>query len=191
MAIIVSNEIDRQPKMPKATRTANTMEVGLAVLGEIKVDNDVDRLDIDASCEEVGCDEVPCSAISEFVKDPVAVGLLHLGVNVIARVSKLCDLLSEKLNTIHRIAKDDTLVDLKLGEKCVETMNLLALFDIRIELGDTAKRQFVHKIDTVRIRDKLLTEAFHSHRKCSAKQTDLVVGVAAADDLFQHWLKLR
>jgi len=44
----------------------------------------------------------------------VAVALHHLGMDVEARVSQLGDLLGQQLHTIHRVAEDDGLVDLKL-----------------------------------------------------------------------------
>lgn len=37
-------------------------------------------------------------AVAEFVEDAVAVGLLHLGVDVEARVAQLRDLLGEELH---------------------------------------------------------------------------------------------
>lgn len=57
---------------------------------------------------------MPRSALAKLVEDAVAVRLLHLGVNVEARIAKLCNLFGQKLDTIHRIAEDDGLVDLKL-----------------------------------------------------------------------------
>ena len=48
------------------------------------------------------------------MEDAVAVRLLHLGVNVEARIAELCNLFGQKLDPVHRIAEDDRLVDLKL-----------------------------------------------------------------------------
>ena len=41
--------------------------------------------------------------------------LLHLGVDVEARVAELRDLLREELHAVHRVAEDDGLVDLQLS----------------------------------------------------------------------------
>lgn len=57
---------------------------GWSHLGEVKVDDDVDGLDVDAPGEEVGRHEVLASALSELVEDLVAVVLRHLGVDVVA-----------------------------------------------------------------------------------------------------------
>ena len=48
------------------------------------------------------------------MENAVAVALHHLGMDVEARVSQLGDLLGQQLHTIHRVAEDDGLVDLKL-----------------------------------------------------------------------------
>ena len=58
------------------------MKVGLRVLREIEVDDDVYGLNIDTASEEVRADEVAADAVTEVVEDAVAVGLQHLGVRV-------------------------------------------------------------------------------------------------------------
>jgi hypothetical protein len=50
------------------------------------------------------------------VENPVPVVLKHLGVRVETRVAKLSDLLGEEFDAVGRVAEDDGLVDLKLGE---------------------------------------------------------------------------
>ena len=68
--------------MSKAARAANTMEVGLRVLWEIKVDDNIYGLNIDTTCEEIGADEVAADTITEIVKDAVTVRLEHFGMAV-------------------------------------------------------------------------------------------------------------
>lgn len=55
----------------------------------------------------------------------IPVTLSHLGMNVKATETKLCDLLGQKLNTLCRVTKDDGLVDLELGKEGVQTVNFL------------------------------------------------------------------
>lgn len=46
------------------------------------------------------------SAVAELVEDAVAVGLLHLGVDVEARVAQLRDLLRQKLHPcVHTVGR--------------------------------------------------------------------------------------
>jgi hypothetical protein len=98
-------------------------------------------------------------AVTKFVKDTISVGLLHLGMYVVARVPEFRNFLCKQFNSINRVAKDDTLIDFKFGKECVEAMYLLSFFDISVKLGDTAKCEFVHEIDTVRVRDELLAKS--------------------------------
>jgi hypothetical protein len=47
--VIVGNEVDCQSKMSESATASDTMKVGFTVFGEVEVDDDVDRLDIDTS----------------------------------------------------------------------------------------------------------------------------------------------
>lgn len=81
---------------------------------EVEVDADVDGLDVNASCEQVGADQVASRAVAEFVEHSVPMRLQHLRVDVQARVAELRDLLRQQLHTAHRVAENDGLVDLQL-----------------------------------------------------------------------------
>lgn len=78
--ILVRNQVDGQTQVTKATATTDTMKIGFGVFGEIKVDNDVDGLDIDTTGQQVGADEVSADTVPEIVENSVAVGLKHLCV---------------------------------------------------------------------------------------------------------------
>ena len=39
---------------------------------------------VEISGGRTGSDEMPCCSVAEFMKDTVAIGLLHLGVDVVA-----------------------------------------------------------------------------------------------------------
>ena len=60
--------------------------------------------------------KVSVLSITEVMEDLVSVGLCHAGVDKEAGVPQLCDLLGQQLHSLHRVAKDDALVDLKLCE---------------------------------------------------------------------------
>lgn len=77
--------------------------------------------------------------VAELVEDAVTVGLLHLGMDVVTRVSQFGDLLGEELHAVDGVAEDDGLVDLQLGEEGVEAVDLLPFFNVGIELGDTTE----------------------------------------------------
>lgn len=90
------------------------MQISLAVLREIKVDHHIDSLDIDTAREEVRADEVAANAITEVVEDTIAVRLEHFRMGVEARITELCDLFGQELDSVGRVTEDDRLINLKL-----------------------------------------------------------------------------
>ena len=81
-AIIVGDQIDCQAKVPKAPTSSDTMQVCLRVLREVKIDDNVYGLDVNAAREEIGGDKVSASPIAEVVEDTISVSLLHLRVDI-------------------------------------------------------------------------------------------------------------
>jgi len=53
------------------------------------------------------------------MKDTISLVLGHLSVNVETAEAKLSDALSKKLYTLNRVAKDDTLVNVKFFEESI------------------------------------------------------------------------
>ena len=53
VAVVVGNEVDGETQVPEATGAADTVEIGLSVLGEVEVDDHVHRLDVDSAREQV------------------------------------------------------------------------------------------------------------------------------------------
>jgi hypothetical protein len=123
------------------------------------------------------------------MKDTVTIRLLHLGMNVVARITKFGNLLGEQLDAIDRVAKDNALIDFKLGKERIEAVNLLSLFDVRIKLRDTSEGEFVHEVDTVWVWNKLLAKLLDSNGKGGAKETNLVLLVAHFDNLLKDRLE--
>lgn len=118
-AIIPVNQVNSQAEMSKTTRATNAMQVSLGILWEVKVDDNVDCLNIDTASEQVGANKVAADTVTEVVEDSVTSCLKHASVTVEARVAEFGDLLGEKLNAVGRVAEDDRLVDLQLGEEGV------------------------------------------------------------------------
>ena len=90
-------------------RPSDPVQVRLCHLWEVKVNDNIDSLYVDASCEEVGTDKVTAKAGPEVVEDSVPVGLGHLCMDVVTRVAKLGDLLGQKLHSLGRVAENDAL----------------------------------------------------------------------------------
>ena len=71
------------------------------------------------------------------MEDTVTVSLLHLRMDVVARIAKFGDFLGKQLHAVDGVAEDNTLVDFEFGEQSIEAMYLLSFFDVGVELGDT------------------------------------------------------
>ena len=136
-AVIPVDEVDSKTKVTKSARTTNTMKVGLSVLGEVKIDNYVDSLDIDTASQEVRTDEVAADTIPEVVENTISVMLQHLRMRVETRVAELCNLLCKQLHPVGGVAKDDRLVDLEFGEEGVQAVYFLLFFNESVVLRDT------------------------------------------------------
>jgi hypothetical protein len=80
--VLIGHEINGEAEMSKASRSTNSVEICLRVLGEVKVDNDIDSLDIDAAGKEIGTDEVSADTIAEVMENAVAMRLQHLCMRI-------------------------------------------------------------------------------------------------------------
>ena len=108
-SVVIGDQVDCDSEMTKSAASSDPVKVGLGHLREVEVDDDVDGLDVDTSGEEIATDQVPAEAGSEVVEDSIAVSLSHLGVDVVAGVPKLGDLLRQQLHSLCRVAEDDAL----------------------------------------------------------------------------------
>lgn len=54
LIVLVADEGDRQTLGTETTGTADTVEVGVRISGQVVVDSEVDTLDIDTTAEDVG-----------------------------------------------------------------------------------------------------------------------------------------
>ena len=138
------DQVNSQTQVSKTTRTTNTMQIRLCVLGKVKVDYNVDCLDIDTTGEQVGADKVSAYTITEVVENAVTVVLEHTSMRVETRVAEFGNLLSEELDSVRRVTEDDRLVDLELVEEGVQAVDLLLLFNESVVLRDTTKCELVH-----------------------------------------------
>mmetsp|Transcript_7413 Transcript_7413/g.30673 ORF Transcript_7413/g.30673 Transcript_7413/m.30673 type:complete len:333 (-) Transcript_7413:264-1262(-) len=189
-AVLEGDEIDGETEVAEAAGAADAVQVRLGGLGQVEVDDDVDGLDVDAAREKVRRDEVARRALAKLVEDAVAVGLLHLGVDVEARVAHLGDFFGEQLDARDRVAKDDRLVDLEFGEERVQARHFLALLDEGVELRDALEREVVHEVDFVRVLDPAILEVLDRHRERRREQADLAALLAVRDELLDERLEL-
>lgn len=130
------------------------------------------------------------ATIAEFVKDSITISLLHLGMYIEAGVSQLCDLLGQELDAVDRVAEDDGLINLQLGEESVEAVDFLSLLDVGVKLGDAPEGEFLHQLDGIGVGNVLLAEFFNGDGEGCTEQTNLMVLVAEINKLFKDGLEL-
>lgn len=69
--IVVGDKIDSETEMTEATRATDTMQVGLSIFGIVKVDDNVDRQNINTAREQIGTYETSRLSSLEVVVDPI------------------------------------------------------------------------------------------------------------------------
>lgn len=86
-SVLPIDQVDSQTEVTETTRTTDTMEICLGILGEVKVDDDVDGLNIDTTGQQVGADKISAVTSAEVVEDAVTILLQHTSVRVETRVA--------------------------------------------------------------------------------------------------------
>jgi len=99
-AIFPRDQVNCDTTVSITTRTTNSVEVGLGVLGEVKVDDYIHRLNVDTASKEVRADQITADTVAEIVENPVPVVLEHARMRVVAREAKFCNLLCKQFHAI-------------------------------------------------------------------------------------------
>ena len=188
-AIRVSNKVNSETEVTETTRSTNTMEVGLRVLGEIEVHNDINSGDINTTSKEIGGNKVTAGAVAEVMENTVSVVLGHLGVDEEARISHLGDLLGKKFHAGDGVAKDNRLVDVEFGEQSVKAVKFLAFLNKGVVLGDTLKSEVIHNVNIERRGEVFVFERFHSHGESGREEKNLAVVGEELDDFLDENLE--
>ena len=71
------------------------MKIALSIFREVEVNYYINRLDIDASGEQIAANEMPRTSTSKVVENSITVRLFHLSVDVKAGVTKLGNFFSQ------------------------------------------------------------------------------------------------
>lgn len=176
--VFPADQVDSQTEVAVPTRSSDTVQVSFSVLGEVKVYDNVDSLNVNTSSKQIRAHQVPADSVSEVVEDTVSCLLLHLGMTVEARVAELGDLLGKKFDSVRGIAEDDGLVDLQFGEESVQAVDLLLLLDKGIVLSDTPEGKLVHEVDLVGVGHVLVGKFLNRNREGSGEEHHLsILGV--------------
>ena len=149
--VVVHDEVDGHAFASEAARAADSVNVQLAVVGQIVVDDQRDLLDVDAAGPHVGGDEHPAHAAAELLHDGVTLGLLHVAVHGRDGEVGLAHLLRQPVDLSPRVAEDDRLRDGECVVKVAQRVELpLLALDSHKELLDAVQGQLVARIGTQR-----------------------------------------
>lgn len=132
--------------MTKTSRAANPVQICLGIFGEIKVDDHIDRLYINATGQKIRTDKISTDTVAEIVKNSIAIMLQHASVRIETGITKFRDFLGEEFHSIGGIAKDDRLVDLQLREQRVQAVDFLLFFNECVVLCYTSECELIHEI---------------------------------------------
>ena len=109
--ISLGQEVDGHTITSETTGSTDTVDVVLAVRGQIEVDDERDLLDVDTTGEEIRRDEDARRTGAELPHDDVTLALVHVAVHARHREVALLHLLLEPVDLAAGVAVDDRLGD--------------------------------------------------------------------------------
>mmetsp|Transcript_28304 Transcript_28304/g.50560 ORF Transcript_28304/g.50560 Transcript_28304/m.50560 type:complete len:267 (+) Transcript_28304:282-1082(+) len=189
--IVVAHKIDGHALSTEAARAADAVDVELAVVGQVVVDDEGDVLHVQPARPDVGGDEHAGTAATEFAHDGVALFLRHVAVHRRDGEVVLPHLLRQPVHLALGVAKDDGLCD---GEGVVEVaesvkLPLLALHRHK-KLLDALQRQLIALHQHAHgVRHKLVRHLQHLVRQRRRNQHNLRVGGEVAVDVVDLFLE--
>lgn len=147
----ISHEINRQAQMTISSWSTHTMQVSFTHFWEIKIYHNVDCRNVDTSGEQIRRHQTSGVSLSEIVENFVPFVLRHFGMNVVAWVIQLNNFFGKKFHSQSGIAENDCLLDILFTKKSIETVQLLTLLDIGVEIGNTLQGQLSHEVNFVTV----------------------------------------
>ena len=135
--LVVGDEGDGEALGAEAAGAADAVQVGVAHLGHVVVDDDVDALDVDAAAPDVRRDEDTVLEVLEGLVERDALRLLDARVDGHRGEVALLQQLVELDGALHALDEDDHLVELERVEQLVELAVLLVLRELDVVLLQT------------------------------------------------------
>lgn len=115
------------------------MKVLISLIWHIKVDNNVDLLDIDSSSEEIGGDHDSELTLLELVVNLDSLGLLHRSEAGLGWESLLVDDFIQFLCVFLRLCENDDLVEIEFIKQLDKLSNFLCLLELHEILLESMK----------------------------------------------------
>lgn len=203
LVILVADEGDGQTLGTETTGTANTVEVGIGIRGEIVVDGQVDTLDIDTTAEDVGGDTDTLVELLELLVALDTVGKLAIchsdsgtGINIPLFLADtgvdsdtgevaLAEQLVKLVGALGALDEDDDLVELKVVEELIQLAVLLLLAQLNVVLLQSVKGELSVVIDVnlERVAHELLANGTDFLGESGAEHHNLLVGGGGTENL--------
>ena len=121
---------------------------------------------------------------------PVTVLLCHSRVDEEAGVTELGDLPCQQLDSLRTIAEYYRLGNVKLREKRIQTVQLLLLLEVSVELSETLQREFVGESDELGVWHIFLLKVTDLSWVGGAEHENLLLGEHNVDDLLNNFSEI-
>jgi len=154
----------------ESSASPNAVEVGVRRSREVKVDDDVEGLNVNPAGEDVGANKVAALPLAEVMENTVAIFLAHLPMNVEARETQSGNLAAQKLDSVHAVAENNALVNCNLSEESIKAVNFLVFIHIGVILGEALQGEIVHEVDDFARRKPFGLEFLNCAREGRGKQ---------------------
>lgn len=121
---------------------------------------------------------------------PVSIALVHSRVDEEAREAELTDLAGQQFHALGAVAEDDRLRDVQFGEQRVQTVELLALFQVSVVLSHSLQSQLVRDLDKLGLGHVALLKLPNLNRVGRTEEANLTVEWHHFQNLLHHFLEL-
>lgn len=118
------------------------MKILICLVWHVKVDNDIDSLNIDTSSEKVSANHDSVLTLLELLENSESLFLIHASATGNTWELLLLDDVVQLLSILVCFREDDHLVEVELVENINEFLNLLVLFQLDKVLLQTVEVQF-------------------------------------------------
>lgn len=134
--IILRDDTNRMARLPRTRRTSHTMDVRLAIRGEVVVKHDIDGRNIKTTRRNIGSDEDLTRSSTELVEGSQTRGLRQLAVQRDSAEAEGTQEDGEALRLVHSAGEDDGGLAGKVVEEIDEVSVLVGVGDEEIALEE-------------------------------------------------------
>ena len=177
------DEGDGAATAPGAARAADAVDVVVAIVREIVIEDDFDVIDVEAAGGDVGGDEEIEAALAELRDDALAHGLGHVAMHFVGGVTARDEMLGQFVDHHLGGAKDDAEGDVLQIDEAAEDVELGAAVDFVVDLLDGGHGERLRFDGDV---DRVLGEGLDQLLNRAGQRGGEEDGLALGGRLFEH-----